>query len=172
VNYIEFKGWVDSEESKLIVPADWKVLAPPACINPSYLEWVFRWSFHLTSDNKYIRIWERYDKIPKMVAMTRRIAFAFHYGPLVRFEGGGGPAIDALGTPRYEAADPVDIRIDTCSKGMEAHLHYQKQNPHYSQTQVSGLDLSTLDIFTFLRAIIKHRANGIPLDRVLGFRIP
>jgi hypothetical protein len=170
VDYVKFTGWFDSEKQTLDLSNDWQEFAPPGSINPSYLQWIFRWSFRLASDNKYVRIWERYEKDPKMINTSHRHSFAYHYGPLVHFDAKGAPIVDHLGTPKYDNADPVDIRIDTCRSALP-HLHFGAQNPHYSQDQVRDFDMSKLDMFTFIRAIRDHRAKGVSIKRILGFKI-
>ncbi len=174
MDYLQFAGWLKSEQESLILPAECRELTAAGSINPLLLQWVFRWAIHFSSDNKYLRIWELHDRVPKMIGMSHRTRFVFHYGPLVRFEPSGNPEVDYLGTPRYENSDPVDVRIDTCSRGprgAEAHIHYGAPTPHHKQDRVKGLDLATIDMFTFLRAVLRHRETGESLDRVLGFRI-
>lgn len=171
MDYLEFERRLNSEQSQLKLPEDSRVLAGPGCINPTQLLWTFVWSVHFTSDNKYMRVWELYDKISKLIAMSRRTQFVFHYGPIMQFDGKGAPIVDELGSPKYTRLDPVDIRIDTSCRGGRAHLHYGAPEPHYRQEQVEGLQLDSLDAFAFARGILRHRECAQPLNKIFGFRV-
>ena len=119
------------------------------------LEAVFRFT-----DAKHISIWETYDKFAKL-QMSRKIQWSYHYGPTEITDEDG----DAL---RGDPNDPVDIRIDTTS-GL--HMHYQTRQPHLDQSRISGLDLGSIDAFTFIRSVLKHRKTGQPFTKIFAFRI-
>lgn len=172
MDYFEFTRWVASKQAALVLPLDCKVLVP----NTSYLVrndvlWTFIWVLHFISDNRYLRIWEHHDKVAGLIAESRRSQFVYHYGPLTKFDPAGKPEVDELGVPRYHSADPVDIRIDNICPGGRPHLHFGGPNPHYQQHQVDGLDLSGLDMFSFIAAILRHREKAMPLEKVLRFRL-
>lgn len=114
-----------------------------------------------SSDRKYIRIWESYDKIAGL-QMSRRVQWSYHYGfsDIVDEEG------RAL---RGRPDDPLDIRIDT--SGGAIHMHYQKQEPHYQQTDIAGLDLRDVYAIEFIRGVIRHRTRGDAFTKIFNFRI-
>jgi len=93
--------------------------------------------------------------------MSRRVSFAYHYGPIVQ--------TGSHGLPEYDAKDPVDIRIDNSRS--HVHLHFGAPGIHHPQSAVKGLQLDELGPFDFLRAIFKHRSSGRSLDEVFGFRV-
>lgn len=176
MDYLEFARWLKSEQENFALPFDCRELVAPGAINPRLTQWVFRWAIHFTSDNKYARIWEQHDPMPGMIGTSQRVRFAFHYGPLVRFTSSGNPEVDPLGIPVFANTDPVDIRIDTCSRKAgsgrrEPHLHYEAPEPHIPQANIQGLVLVDIDMFTFLRSVLRHRQSGEPLQQVLRFRI-
>lgn len=159
MDYFEFRRWFEASLSKTKLPSDctlqephWVEFAPP-------LFWSVEAVFRFT-DQKHIRVWENYDKFAGL-QMSRKTQWSYHYGVTEVIDEDG----DAVqGNPD----DPVDIRIDTCS-GL--HLHYQTREPHYDQSQISGLDLSSIDAFKFVRGVLRHRKTGQPFTKVFGFRI-
>jgi hypothetical protein len=106
-----------------------------------------------------------------LIGESRRSQFVYHYGVLTRFVPGGAPELDEWGVPRYHSSDPVDIRIDNSCPGRKVHLHYGAPTPHYQQEQIVGLELSKLNMFSFIEAIIRHRQKGRAIIDVLGFRL-
>lgn len=161
-DYVAFRTFVDKEYGVLnqSLPPDCKESHPLDIIRPTADAWHLRWYLEF-SDNKYIRVAERYEKFSKMIGLSRRVYVAYHYGEIVT----RGPD----GLPGYLAADPVDIRIDdSCGP---IHLHYNSPNPHHSNESVENLDLDDMDMFTFVNGIFKHRAKKKPLHTIFGFRI-
>jgi hypothetical protein len=159
VDYFEFRRSFESSLSKLTLPSDcilqepnWEILAPPLSWS---VEAVLRFS-----DQKHIRVRERYDKFAKL-EMSRKIQWSYHYGPTEVTDEDG----DAI---RGNANDPLDIRVDTCS-GL--HLHYQTREPHLDQKQISGLVLESIDAFKFVRGVLRHRKTGQPFTKIFGFKI-
>jgi hypothetical protein len=113
------------------------------------------------SDNKYIRIAERYEKWGGLVGLSRKNSYAYHYGDIVK----SGDA----GLPAYGPGDPVDIRIDnSCSP---IHLHYLAPNPHYPNSAVRGLDLEDMDMFAFVKGIFRHRSSKKPINEIFKFQV-
>jgi hypothetical protein len=125
----------------------------------SSLFWTFHWNLIFT-DNKYLRIWEHHGK-KSGLQDSCRVRFTFHYGLRLK------PGLN--GIPIYEPSDPVDIRIDDIHE--PAHIHYGQQEPRYPQDKVKGLQLDSLDMFTFARAIFRHRETGRPIAVTLGFKL-
>jgi hypothetical protein len=160
LNYISFKKWADENHSALKLPADCRELQPQTTVIASSLVWTLTWYLQFGAD-RYVRIRERYDRIGGMIETSRRIQFAYHYGPIVK------SGIDGL--PLHQSNDPVDIRIDNVSA--PAHLHFGAPNPHHDQSVVKGLHLEGLDMFAFVRGIMRHRATAQPLDKVFNFTI-
>jgi hypothetical protein len=160
VDYLEFKKWFTHNVSVLKRPKDCSELVAPVSIPVGNLFWTFDWVLAF-SDKKYLRIRERYESKPGMIGESYRVAFAYHYGTLL--------GSDNNGRPIYQPKDPVDIRIDCGSQ--DVHLHYLAPNPHLSQDRIIGLDLHSLDMFRFIKAIFRHRTRGVAIDKTLKFRI-
>lgn len=158
MDYFGFKRAFEAKRSKLALPADCKELRVEVKFTSQYF-WTVDWLLEF-EDERYVRVREHYGKVAGLQVSQRR-SFALHYGAIV------DRAQD--GTPNPDPQHPVDIRIDTCSSA--AHMHFGAPEPHIPQSQIRKLQLATLDAFTFLQAILKHRATGIPLDKTLGFRI-
>jgi hypothetical protein len=160
VDYLQFKTWFDQEYTKLKTPADCSELLSPTVVPTSSVLWTFRWFLGFT-DGKYIQIKEHYSKQAGLIQQSHRASFAYHYGPVVRKSPDG--------VPIGESINPVDIRIDT-SHG-PVHMHLAKPQPRYAQNQVKDLDMQDLGMFTFVKAICRHRASGKSLEETLHFRI-
>ncbi len=159
-DYSTFRTFVDEQYQALTLPPDCKETLPLDIKVATSVSWHLRWFLEFT-DNKYIRIAERYEKFAQMIGLSRRIYVARHYGQIVSRSDDG--------LPGYLPADPVDIRIDdTCGP---IHLHYNAPNPHHPQASIEGLDLDDLDMFTFVNGIFKHRSTNKPLDRIFKFKI-
>lgn len=110
--------------------------------------------------DNYIQIREFHQKVAKLQE-SQRVKFSYHYGPIVQLEKNG--------IPTWNPSDPVEIRIDNSDQPV--HLHYRAQEPHYSQDKVRDLALSDLDMFTFVKAIFRHRKSGHPIHKTLHFRV-
>jgi hypothetical protein len=159
VDYLQFKREFDEAHTALALPADCSQPLDPVFNPITQYSWMFTWHL-MFADNKYIRIWEDHCRV-KGLQESRRARMAYHYGPT--------PKIGKDGVPKYDSAGPVDIRIDNSQQ--KIHLHLGTPNPHIYQENVEKLDLAKLDMFTFMDAIFKHRSNGKPLGKVLGFKI-
>ncbi|MGH9740877.1 MAG: hypothetical protein ACRD51_00850 [Candidatus Acidiferrum sp.] len=159
-DYAQFRAFVDPQYNALVLPADCKEILALDIKVATSVSWHLSWLLEFT-DNKYIRVAERYEKFAKLIGVSRRIYVAYHYGEIVNRN------MDGL--PGYLSADPVDIRIDSsCSP---IHLHYNAPNPHYPNDSVQGLDLDDMDMFTFVNGIFKHRSTKKPLDKIFKFKI-
>lgn len=159
MDYLKFKAWFESERSTIQLPSDCTELQPRTKLS-GWFVWTFTWYLMFTPD-RYLRMSEHYDRWPELINTSRRTSFAYHYGPVVR--------VGADGVPERDSADPVDIRIDN-ARG-PAHLHFGSPNPHYQQSEVEGLQLGRVDMFTFLKAILRHRSANCTIEKALGFRI-
>lgn len=159
LDYFSFRRSFETSLSRLKLPADctiqeptWEPIDPP-------LGWMVTVFFDFTG-RMHIRLWENYDKFAGL-QMSRRVSWSYHYGQTT--------VTDAAGRAMQGAAnDPVDLRIDTCS-GL--HMHYQKQQPHLGQSDISGLALADITAFDFVRAVLRHRKTGKPLTKTFGFKI-
>jgi hypothetical protein len=172
LDYLGFTRWVDGKQSILALPPDCVALVPHTNYRVlNSVLWTFIWVLHFTSDNRYLRIWEHHDKAAGLIGESRRLHFVYHYGPLTKFDDAGSPEVDEMGVPRYNSADPVDIRVDNICPGGRPHLHFGGPNPHYQQRQIDGLDLEALDMFSFIAAILKHREKAVPIEKVMRFRL-
>jgi len=159
VDYSAFATWFDTKRSRLKIPADCSDLFGPRAERITMFRWRFEWALSF-QDQKYIRIWEQYDKAAGL-AQSQRVALSYHYGALAN--------TDADGKPVYHSHNPVDIRIDVT--GSEGHLHWGAPSPHISQDRIKNLKLNSLGMFDFLRAVFKHRATGQGIDILLRFEI-
>lgn len=134
-------------------------MGDPVYVRATLYAWTFEWVLEFSA-TRYIRVWEQYGRVPGLQE-SRRVRFAFHYGPITGRDGSGN-IVHAFG-------DPVDIRVDDFNS--PAHLHFQGPKPHYYQESVLGLELSNLDMIAFIKAVLRHRKSGKPLDKILKFRI-
>ncbi len=160
MNYLDFRKWFDEKIEGVSIPADAKELLGPSFTVTGSQIWTLDWILEF-GDGKYLRIREHYAKERGLIGMSRRESFAYHYGPI----SGKGPD----GLPVRNSGDAVDIRIDNSQR--PAHMHYGSPNPHHPQSSVNGLDMTALDLFTFMGAIFKHRETGKSIEKVLGFAI-
>jgi hypothetical protein len=162
-HYQEYKYAFDTNRAALHIPGDCTCKPPiyrphgGELIDPK--SWDFSWWLEFT-DNHYIvchEIWSyRVGKKP-----TRHY-LSFHYGPIARRDSNGN--IDR------DSNNPLIIRI--CRNNKEpAHLHYKNPHPapHFEQSQVDGLVLEEADMFPFVRAVFRARAEKIELSEALGF---
>jgi hypothetical protein len=160
VDYVNFKRRFDQSYAKLKLPPDCVEQKSPTVTNVRLFSWMFDWVLVFPDDKKYVRIRESHDKVAGL-ALSRRLGFVLHYGPIVHQ--------DADGNIIWQSHDPVDIRIDNSPRPV--HMHYQAPDPHHVQENVKGLTLESLDMLTFVRAVFQHRKSGKPLNEVLGFQI-
>ena len=158
--YPKFRDFVDAQYKALVLPDDCKETLPLDIKVATMESWHLRWFLEFT-DNKYIRVAERYEKFAKMLGTCRRVYVAYHYGDIVNR--------DSDGLPGYLGSDPVDIRIDdSCGP---IHLHYKAQNPHYPKEKVEGLQLDDMDMFQFVNGIFKHRSTKKAFDALFKFKM-
>ena len=161
-DYPRFKAWFDEEHSKLELPDGCSQISEPQTTRAHAFSpiWEIEWYLGF-ADRKYLRVWERYEKVAKLIDISRRLSFSYHYGLIAK----QGPD----GIPVRNSDDPVEMRIDN-ARGI-AHMHFNSPEPHIAQANVEGLDLERIDLFTFIRAIFKHRKTGKPVNKTLGFKI-
>ena len=62
----------------------------------------------------------------------------------------------------------MDFRID--NSALKIHLHLGGPQ-HIYQANVEKLNLDSVDMFSFVRGIFKHRSTGKDFNKVFGFRI-
>jgi hypothetical protein len=158
-DHAKFTAWRESNAQNLNLPLDWKELSCKDTL-ASELVWKFEWYLSCGPD-KYVRIWERYERWPKLLGASRRASFVYHYGALV--------GIGKDGNPTYNPKNPVDIRIDNINRPY--HMHFGAPDPHHDQSVIKGLTLEDMDMFEFLNGIIRHRSNNKPLNKIFGFTI-
>ncbi len=159
MDFLEFRRKFDNGRSKLRLPTDCSEVVERELTFSTLYCWTLRWMLAFP-DPKYLRIWEHYNKVAGLQE-SRRDRFVCHYGPIVNR--------DEDGVPRYQPQDAVDIRIDNVNRS--PHLHYGAPDPHYPQKRVKGLDLGAIDMFAFVRAILKHRRTGLAINKILGFTL-
>jgi hypothetical protein len=159
-DYFAYKRWFETGHEALTLPADC-VEPDPVLTYSNQYTWDLVWFLIFADPQAHVRIKENFAKIHGL-SKSRRIAFAYHYGPTVRS--------DSRGMPEGEPSDPVFVRID--NSGQPPHLHHEG-NPtdHIPQEHISGLVLDEVDLFTFVKAAFRHRKSGRPIAKELGYRI-
>jgi len=165
-HYQDYKARFESNRTALVVPEDCKPGVPEYhpfldLIDPH--SWDFSWWLRF-ADKHYIvchEIWGyRSGRSPL------RSYFSFHYGPIVR--------VDKNGNIERDPSNPLELRICKSNKSCEpSHLHYKKPHPapHYEQSRVDGLVLNEVDMFQFVKAVFRSRAEKIELDEAMGFTL-
>jgi hypothetical protein len=159
VDVLAYQKDFDRRRARIILPPNSEEIGP-TIENVGFYSWILNWVIFLDGKKHYLRVWERWERRAGL-SISRRISLSYHYGPT--------PRLNKSGMPDYIATDPVEIRVDNSCQPI--HLHYKTQQPHYSQDRITGLELESLDPFRFTEAILKHRADGTSLDRVLGFKL-
>lgn len=160
-DYFAYKRWFEANHDALRLPADCVEPEPPTFTYSNQYTWGMEWHLVFRNPETYVRIAEHFAKRSRL-SMSRRIHFAYHYGPIVKS--------DDHGIPVREPADPVFVRIDNVSR--PAHLHREGHpTEHIAQANVEGVVLEDVDLFDFVRAALMHRQEGRPIERELGYRI-
>jgi len=160
--YQDYKAYFDQNRALLEVPEDCTVCTPQYnatdLVNPK--SWDFRW-FLRFRDNHYICCAESLSRRQS----PRRHYFSFHYGPIVQ--------IDASGKIVRDQNNPLIIRACK-SRSAICHLHYRHPHPFpdYKQDQIDGLVLENVDIFRFVRAVFRSRADNVEMHVAMGFTDP
>lgn len=158
MQYTLYKSQFEAKRAALEVPPDCVVGEPQFFISTPNT-WHMVW-FLTFNDDHYIRcreLWSHRTGYP-----ARRHQFTLHYGPIVAWK--------TSGEVQPHHTDPVIIRIDLGPNG-PTHLHYGDPEPHYYQDELEGIDLVDVDMFAFIEAIFKSRAEGTEVRNILGFRI-
>jgi len=160
-NYSQYRAYANKEHGSLVLPVGCTESLPLTFSYTNDLTWHSRWYLEFT-DNKYIRAVERFQKWPGLTGIAKKMAVAYHYGEIARRN-----PDDNL--PAHLGIDPVAIRIDNSCAPI--HLHLGAQNPHIAQANVDGLDLEGVDMFSFVKAVLKHRETNRTFESILGFKI-
>jgi hypothetical protein len=158
VDYFEFKRQFDAEHDALVIPGDCQEIAEPEFVIATPYSWHLTWYLKF-DDGKFARIWEHHSKIAGLQD-ARRINLAYHYGPI--------QGLDKDRLPAYGSEKPVDIRIDNSAQKIHLHLGGPA---HIYQEKIEKLDLESVDMFTFVRGIFKHRSTGKDFAKVFGFKV-
>jgi len=162
-HYVDYKAAFDANRAALKVPPDCTVQPPSYRVSGDLIDpksWDFSWWLTF-ADDTYIVCHE--------IILVRnekpvRHYFSFHYGPIVSRNPEG--KIDRSST------NALVLRI--CKNGREPiHLHFKTPHPapHYEQGKVEGLVLEKVDMFQFVKAVFRSRAEGIDLDKAMGFTL-
>lgn len=160
-DYFAYKRWFETGHDALRLPPNCTEPEPPTLFYSDLYTWSVEWYLIFADPDAYIRIFENFAKRSRML-LSRRIHFAYHYGPLIRK--------DNDGRPDRQSSDPVIVRVDNI--GRAAHLHPENDpTAHIPQERIHGLDLENLDLFDFVKAAFRHRTTGTAIERTLGYRI-
>jgi len=161
VDYLEYRRLADQSRASLKLPPDCTELLPLDFEFTNRFFWTVEWVLRF-DDRRHMGLREHYTKIAGLDDSRRKL-FSFHYGVIV--------AEDSDGMPISDRADPVDIRIDNTITGIP-HLHYGAPQPHHQQASLSGkLKLAKVEMFQFVRAILRHRKSGASIEEVLHFKV-
>lgn len=158
-DYFVYKRWFEAGHDALTFPLDCTELDLVLRYSNLYT-WDVEWVLIFANPQSYIRITENFAKRAGL-DFSRRINFAYHYGPTIKK--------NLQGNPEPNPADAVFVRIDNA--GRPVHLHHES-NPtdHIPQSRVTGLLLDSVDLFDFVRAAFRHRRSG-NIANELGYRI-
>lgn len=161
-DYLAYRKWFDAEYDALRLPPNCTEAEGPTFNYSNQYTWTLEWCLLFGDDPKsYIRIREHFAKRAGL-SLSRRISFAYHYGPIV--------GLDSDGTPLRNPADPVFVRIDNVKQA--AHLHPERDpSEHLPQSSIRDLVLDAVDLFDFVRAALRSRETGRPMAEELGYHI-
>ena len=81
VDSLSFRRKFEKAYANLKLPPDCVEQQPPTFANSRLFSWTFDWLLIFKSDNKYLRVRESHEKVAGLL-MSRRLGFAFHYGPI------------------------------------------------------------------------------------------
>ncbi len=159
-DYFAYKRWFEAGHDAVTLPVDCIEPADPVLRYSNQYTWETEWFLIFTNPQSHIRIKENFARRTGLY-LSRRINFAYHYGPTVR--------TGLSGMPDGIPSDPVFVRIDNA--GRPAHLHHEgNPSDHIPQSRVAGLVLDDVDLFEFVKAAFRHRTSG-KIAQELGYRI-
>jgi hypothetical protein len=161
-DYFTYKRWFEASHGLLVLPADCVEVDGPVWVYSNQFTWSVEWCLVFKNDpTAYIRIREGFAKRSRLLS-SRRLSFAYHYGPIVK--------TDDQGVPEGIPADPVFVRIDNV--GRPPHLHHEGDpTTHIPQEKINGLALDDINAFDFINAAFRSRTKGTPVATELGYRI-
>ena len=122
------------------------------------------WDFQLYltfGDQMYVECQERWSNYPGLVGLARRTYFCHHYGPYRE--------VDSHGIPR--SIRDTAIRIDCTKHHGVKGTHVHLATNVFSNEQVNGLDLDTVDVHQFVTGILEVRNTTKTLEEVFGFTV-
>ena len=165
MQYDEYEALLNRSCSQLKLEPHCIEIGPfctPTTTTPNTAPWQMEWCV-LFPDRMYLVVRENWwDVKGERRRIGYRKDFAFHYGP-------ANPKRNHDGIPvRDNKKFPAVLRIDSDHKG--PHLHFNGED-HILQARVLNLSISQVDVFDFVRAVLKHRRSGKGFDRILGFEI-
>lgn len=159
-DYFAYKQWFEKNHGALHLPDGCAEPNDPLFIYANQYTWSVEWFLLLKTPSSYIRIFENFARRSRL-SVSRRIHFAYHYGPVVK--------ADEKEMPVREPSDPVFVRIDNIHA--PAHLHPEGDpTRHLPQENVKGLTLDDIDLFKFVKCAFQHR-KGLTIERAFGYRI-
>lgn len=161
-DYLAYRRWFDAGYGAIVLPPDCTELEGPTFTYSNQYTWTLEWYLVFSNDPKsYVRIGEHFAKRAGLL-LSRRISFAYHFGPTVRTA--------TNGTPLRNPTDPVFVRIDDINQPV--HLHPERDaSEHLPQSRITGIVLDAVDLFDFVRASLTARETGTRIADELGYRI-
>jgi hypothetical protein len=161
-DYFTYRKWFDGQYNVLTFPNECSEPEGPTFAYSNQYTWSMEWflTFNAAPES-YVRVWEHFAKRSGL-SLSRCISFAYHFGPILRK--------DKKGIPERESSDPVFVRID--NHGGPAHLHPEGHpDRHVMQSAVDGLVLQDIDLFAFVKAVLRQRQTRRSIADELGYRI-
>jgi hypothetical protein len=160
-DYFAYKRWFEAGYKAIAIPVGCTAQDPVLTFANLYT-WSAQWILLFTDAASHVCVKEHFAKVAGLQS-SRRISFAYHYGPTVRKNDDGDP--------HGEPADPVFIRIDNAG-GRPVHLHPEGHpEEHIPQEKIGGLVLDNVDLFDFVKAAIRHHDGGKTITKEFGYKI-
>ena len=158
-DHFAYKRWFEAGYGAVVIPVGCSA-QDPILSYANLQTWGVEWILMFAAAHVCVK--EHFAKVAGLQS-SRRISFAYHYGPTVRKSDDGAPD----GEPN----DPVFVRIDDAG-GRPVHLHPEGHpEQHIPQERISGLVLDKVDLFDFVKAAIRHQSSGKSVQKEFGFKI-
>lgn len=160
-DYLAYKAWFDAGYNAIVIPVSCTAKDPVLYFANLYT-WSVQWVLVFSDTATHVSVKEHFAKVAGL-QRSRRISFAYHYGPTVRK--------NADDDPYGEPSDPLFVRIDNAG-GRPAHLHPEGHpEEHIPQERIRGLVLDHVDLFDFVKAAIRHHGGHKTVAKEFGYKI-
>lgn len=162
MHYTDYERWLEDQHSRCVLESSCTQVGPfcTPTVSPNRPPWQMKWAV-IFDDGLFLRVTENWLTRKGMGGRGLRHHHSFQYGQ-------ANPDRDEEGIPRRSPAYPTIIRIDFDRYG--PHLHYRGDD-HIPQNRVKGLDIASIEPFTFVQAVMQHRKTGESFEQILNFTI-